>query len=95
MKDKSITFNSSFFDRVAWKESDYLGVKLSTLFIEVAVKSSSLAVELEKMAEKKESLVRALLVAFNAASIDATEENAVINDAVINQVYFIQVRWMN
>ena len=46
------------------------------------MKNSSLAVELEKMAEKKQSLVRALLLAFNAASIDATEENAVINDAI-------------
>ena len=83
-KDKSITFNSPFFDRIAWKECDYLGVKLSTLFIELAVKNSSLAIELEKMAEKKQSLIQALLVAFNIASIDATEENAVINDAILN-----------
>ena len=81
-KDKSITFNSPFFYKIAWKECDCLGVKLSTLFVELAVKKSSLAVELEKMAEKKQSLLRALLVAFNAASIDATEENAVINDAI-------------
>ena len=81
-RDKSITFNSPFFDRIAWKECDYLGVKLSTLFVELALKNSLLAVELEKMAEKKQSLVLALLVAFNAASIDATEENAVINDAI-------------
>ena len=81
-RDKSITFNSPFFDRIAWKECDYLGVKLSTLFVELALKNSLLAVELEEMAEKKQSLVLALLVAFNAASIDATEENAVINDAI-------------
>ena len=43
------------------------------------MKNSSLTDELEKIAEKSQSLVRALLVAFNAASI---EENAVLNGTI-------------
>ena len=83
-RDQSMTFKSPFFDRNAWKQCDYIGVKLPDLFLELILKNIFLSFELEKMSEEKQSVLRLLLVAFNFASIDAIEENAVINDIILN-----------
>ena len=79
-----MTFKSPFFDRTPWKQCEYLGVKLPDIFLELALKNTFLSSELEKMSEEKQSVLRLLLVAFNFASIDAIEENAVINDIILN-----------
>ena len=81
--DQSIMFGSSIFDRTLWTVCDnYLGVKLSTIFFELARQNKSLEDELENMSEEKQSLVRALLTSFHRASIDASLVNTLINDAI-------------
>jgi hypothetical protein len=72
--DLSIIFGSSIFDRTLWTVCDnYLGVKLSTIFFELADKNKTLEDELKIMSEEKQSLVLILLTAFNRASIDDTD----------------------
>jgi hypothetical protein len=48
-RDQSITFSSSLFDRNPWTVCNYIGVKLSTIFLELAEKNESLESVLEKI----------------------------------------------
>ena len=90
--DQSIIFGSSIFDRIPWTVcDDYLGVKISSIFFELAQKNKSLESELLKTPVEIQALVGALLTAFNRASIDSTEENIVINDAISCVFYAISL----
>ena len=81
-----IVFGESIFDRSAWTECNYLGVKVTDVIISSAQKGEMLDDATGKMDDKQAAVINALDQAFYAAPHDAGEENRTIN-ALISTVF--------